>query len=52
MNYHRKLYRPGLIEDVYLIEEENRLGEGGSGIVIKAEHRETGNIVAIKIIEK
>ncbi len=52
MNTHGKLYREGLIEDVYYIEEECCLGEGGSGVVKKGEHIETGNPVAIKIIDK
>lgn len=48
----RTLYRPGYIEDYYLIETETTLGEGGSGIVKKAICKETGESVAIKIIDK
>lgn len=48
----RSLYKEGYIEDFYAIEEDEALGEGGSGVVRKAIRRETGESVAIKIIDK
>ena len=46
------LYRSGLIEDVYLIDQETVLGEGASAIVRKGIKRDSGESFAIKIIDK
>ena len=46
------LFREGYIEDFYEIDEEDFLGEGGSGIVRRAINRDTGNQYAIKILDK
>ena len=46
------LYRSGLIEDVYLIDQETVLGEGASAIVRKGIKRDSGETFAIKIIDK
>lgn len=48
----RSLYREGYIEDHYIIDDECYLGEGGSGIVRKGIKRDTGESMAIKIIDK
>jgi hypothetical protein len=48
----RNLYRPGNIEDVYIIDEEGFLGEGGSAIVRKGIRKDTGEAYAIKILDK
>ncbi len=48
----RRLYRKGLVEDFYIIEEEDMLGEGGSGVVRKGTKKDTGESVAIKILDK
>jgi hypothetical protein len=48
----KSLYREGYIEDYYIIEEDNFLGEGGSAVVRKGIKRETGEAVAIKILDK
>jgi hypothetical protein len=48
----RRLYREGYIEDFYVIEEDNLLGEGGSAVVRKGIKKDTGEPVAIKIIDK
>lgn len=46
------LKREGLIEDVYLIEENEILGEGASAVVRKGIKKDTGETFAIKIIDK
>ena len=51
-NKKRTLFKDGYIEDFYLIEEDNLLGEGGSAVVRKAINKETGETVAIKILDK
>lgn len=48
----RKLYREGNIEDFYVIEEESSLGEGASAVVRRAIKRDTGEPVAIKILDR
>lgn len=48
----RSLFREGDIEDYYVIEEDNLLGEGGSAVVRKGIKRETGEAFAIKILDK
>jgi hypothetical protein len=48
----KSLYREGDIEDFYIIEEDNIIGEGGFSVVRKAIKRETGEIFAIKILDK
>jgi hypothetical protein len=48
----KSLYREGFIEDFYEIDEEDYLGEGGSAIVRRAIKRETGELYAIKIMDK
>jgi calcium/calmodulin-dependent protein kinase I len=48
----RSLKRDGFIEDFYLIEEEEILGEGASAVVRKGIKRDTGDAYAIKIIDK
>lgn len=52
MNKKRSLYREGNIEDQYIIEEDEVLGEGGSAIVRKGMKRDSGEYYAIKIIDK
>ena len=46
------LKRDGNIDDFYLIEENNVLGEGASAVVRKGIKKETGEVFAIKIIDK
>ncbi len=48
----KSLFKQGFIEDFYEIDEEDYLGEGGSAIVRKAIKRETGELYAIKILDK
>ena len=48
----RSLFKEGFIEDFYEIDEEDYLGEGGSAIVRRAIKRETGELFAIKIMDK
>jgi len=49
---NKSLFKEGYIEDFYEIEEEDYLGEGGSAIVRKAIRRQTGDLYAIKILDK
>ena len=48
----RTLFREGYIEDFYIIEEEDLLGEGGSAVVRKATKKDSGEQVAVKILDK
>jgi hypothetical protein len=48
----KSLYREGDIQDFYITEEDNIIGEGGFSVVRKAIKRETGEIFAIKILDK
>ena len=48
----RSLYHEGDIEDYYIIEDDDIIGEGGFSIVRRGIHRETGETFAIKIIDK
>ena len=48
----RSLKKEGFIEDYYLIEEEEVLGEGASAVVRKGIKKDTGEAYAIKIIDK
>ena len=48
----RSLYREGDIEDFYIIEEDNILGEGGFSVVRKGIKRDTGETFAVKILDK
>ncbi len=48
----KSLIREGNIEDVYDIDDEDYLGEGGSAIVRRAIKRATGDQYAIKILDK
>ena len=51
MNSKKKLHREGNIEDFYVIDEDQMLGEGGSAIVRKGIKKDTGESYAIKIID-
>lgn len=48
----KSLFRAGYIEDHYVIEEDNLLGEGGFAVVRRGIKRDTGEAYAIKIIDK
>jgi len=48
----RSLKREGKIEDFYLIEENEILGEGASAVVRKGIKKDNGETYAIKIIDK
>jgi calcium/calmodulin-dependent protein kinase I len=52
MENKSKLFREGLIEDFYIIEQDTILGEGASAIVRKGIKRDSGETYAIKIIDK
>lgn len=40
------------ITDFYSFNEEDKLGEGGYGVVLKATHKKSGIVRAIKIVKK
>jgi hypothetical protein len=48
----RTLYREGDIEDFYIIEDDDIIGEGGFSVVRRGIKRETGETFAIKILDK
>jgi hypothetical protein len=48
----RSLYREGDIEDNYIIEDDDIIGEGGSSVVRRGIKRDTGETFAIKILDK
>jgi hypothetical protein len=48
----KSLFKDGYVEDFYEIDEEDYLGEGGSAIVRKAIKKESGDVYAIKIMDK
>jgi hypothetical protein len=48
----RALFREGDIEDFYIIEDDNIIGEGGFSVVRRGIKRETGETFAIKILDK
>ena len=52
MENKSKLFREGLIEDFYIIEQDTILGEGASAIVRKGIKKDSGETYAIKIIDK
>lgn len=52
MNAKRSLKREGLIEEHYLIEEEDVLGSGTTGVVRKGIKKDNGETYAIKILDK
>lgn len=48
----RTLYREGDIDDFYIIEDDDIIGEGGSSVVRRGIKRDTGETYAIKILDK
>jgi hypothetical protein len=52
MNVKKCLFKEGYIEDFYVIEEDETLGEGASGVVRKGIKKDTGEAYAIKIIDR
>jgi hypothetical protein len=48
----RSLYKEGDIEEYYIIEDDDIIGEGGSSVVRRGIRRETGETFAIKILDK